>query len=947
MSLRIATSRRALSITPLTLSACLLLLGACADMELESDAPLAIQASAMEDNGASGSGECVDNTTPVTIVPKAAWGGRPARSLRSRHTVRSVVFHHTVQPLVSSLRGSAAVRSAQDYHMDQKNPKWSDIGYHYIIDRTGKIHEGTDATRIGAHVAGHNTGKLGIAFVGNFEDGRYAGEPLGAAQKNAGARLLRHLADKHNIPLAESHVKGHDHYERGRVCPGANVSVQEIIDLAKADRICAPTGGNQPPPPADMQYELPDIPLHPQAQLGYKHLRLTHIEGDNFIVDAVYHQRAGSEKIWTNRANGDRVLNIRGAYGEPDVEQCGDITEKAAQIQPGGSATFDFPESLDVSSSFHIRGQSVSTLPDRVNCNTQYQARVKVEASVDGEEWDVIDPSARTNNSVAVTVNSFNMIEPEGNKANRKVTFRVDAPKGVVSVQYYAEQHRLGSSTKSDDGFVYTYDFQNTGKRLISAWGFDKFGRAIAKMDRFITITDGIDFITPTAGQKYKPDMLLKVAVTDDIRRVVYKVGGKVVGESSDKSNNFQIQHFFADYGRTMVEAIGYDRNGQEYAKTQVTFEVSESGDNFRIATPRGESAYTRSVDFSVESSSPNVARVQYKIDGIHSIGTSSDAASGFAINYNFTDLGRRKVEALGFTEEGDHIETDTLFIVVTEDDGTAPPDGDYDPSQDPNSPESTGIARNDALANRLAVEATKLRDRNGAAPVGTGYCYKFVKAAMHRAGVPQDRGYNASFEDMDAGACDAINARNSANLTMTNSAMCFGRNAAANPSGLFEEFGMQQVIIPVTDALPGDVITYDSRCISSVHGHIEIVDPNGNVCSDFCTPLSRRASITKCTPQIWRVVTEVSGGNQPPTSSTTRVGSSCFFNGQEGTCLRNGSSCGGVQGQSTCSAGQTCCVKGCSVNGAAGQCINTSSCGGTTTSNLCPGPSDVRCCTP
>lgn len=919
------------------------------ELDTNNQVPLTTQTNAIEANAEASSGDCVDASIPVTIVPKAAWGGRPARSLRSSHTVTSVVFHHTVQPLVSSLRGSAAVRSAQSYHMDNKNPKWSDIGYHYIIDRTGKIHQGSDPTRIGAHVAGKNTGKLGIAFVGNFEDGKYAGEPLGAAQKNAGARLLRHLTDKHNIPLATSHVKGHDHYERGRVCPGNNVSVTELVELAKADRICTPNGETPAPLPADeTKYELPDIPLYSEAKIGYNHLRLTHVEGEEFIIDGIYHQRSGGDKVWAKSALGTNIENIQASYGEADVESCADVSSNAARLQPGGVVKFDFPSSLDVDSSFYIRGQSVTSLPDRRDCDSQYQSRAKIEGSIDGQEWDLLNESSRTNVSVRVILDGFEMIEPEGDKANRKVTFRVKAPKGVVSVQYYAEKWRLGTSTKSDDGFVYTYNFQDTGKRLISAWGFDANGRAIAKMERFIIITDGIDFMTPTAGKKYEPEMLLKVVASSDIRRVVYKLKGKIIGESTTKANNFQLEHFFEDYGRTMVEAFGYDRNDQLYAKTQVTFDISESGTNFRIATPRGESAYTKSVDFSMEVSNPDVARVQYIVDGIHSIGTSSDPNDNFSMNYNFTDAGRRKIEAKGFNEQGDHIATDTLFILVTEDNGTAPPDGDYDPSKDPNSPESVGIAHDTVRANRIAIEAAKVRDINGAGVDPSKFmCYRFVKAALHRADVPKEPGYNSSFSNIDVGACNASNRNSSANLTMTNSAMCFGRNAVANPTGLFEEFGMQRVMINVTDALPGDVLSYDSRCIRSEHGHIEAVTVDGRVCSDRCYPLSSRASITRCTPWVFRAVTQVSGGNQPPAMTSTAVGSSCFLNGDEGTCLRNGSSCGGTQGQSTCSAGQQCCVKGCSARSSAGQCVSTSSCGGTSTPNLCPGPSNVQCCTP
>lgn len=44
------------------------------------------------------------------------------------------------------------------------------IGYHYVILRDGQIQKGRKDSEVGAHVAGHNVGSLGICLVGGLND---------------------------------------------------------------------------------------------------------------------------------------------------------------------------------------------------------------------------------------------------------------------------------------------------------------------------------------------------------------------------------------------------------------------------------------------------------------------------------------------------------------------------------------------------------------------------------------------------------------------------------------------------------------------------------------------------------------------------------------------------------------------------------------------------------
>ena len=56
------------------------------------------------------------------------------------------------------------VNEIRRWHVEDRG--WSDIGYHYLIDRDGTVIEGRPLSKIGAHAKGHNTGSVGISLFG-------------------------------------------------------------------------------------------------------------------------------------------------------------------------------------------------------------------------------------------------------------------------------------------------------------------------------------------------------------------------------------------------------------------------------------------------------------------------------------------------------------------------------------------------------------------------------------------------------------------------------------------------------------------------------------------------------------------------------------------------------------------------------------------------------------
>ncbi len=84
-------------------------------------------------------------------------------------SVKKIIIHHTAT--TSNLDDpEAAIRAIYYYHAVSR--KWGDIGYNFIVAPNGKVYEGRagGAKVVGAHAAGYNTGSVGVALLGNYQD---------------------------------------------------------------------------------------------------------------------------------------------------------------------------------------------------------------------------------------------------------------------------------------------------------------------------------------------------------------------------------------------------------------------------------------------------------------------------------------------------------------------------------------------------------------------------------------------------------------------------------------------------------------------------------------------------------------------------------------------------------------------------------------------------------
>ncbi|MEL7672484.1 MAG: N-acetylmuramoyl-L-alanine amidase [Chloroflexota bacterium] len=149
-----------------------------------------------------------------------------------RDVYRTVVVHHSVLYEEDDVM---TMREIQAEHMDKR--RWADVGYHFGVGRSGAVFEGRSLRARGTHVAGYNTGSVGVVFFGNFQEQSPTPEQL-----EAGTRLINWLA----LRLELTHLAGHAEFNDWSECPGANM-IYYLDSLAESAGLARGTGGYQDP----------------------------------------------------------------------------------------------------------------------------------------------------------------------------------------------------------------------------------------------------------------------------------------------------------------------------------------------------------------------------------------------------------------------------------------------------------------------------------------------------------------------------------------------------------------------------------------------------------------------------------------------------------------------------------------------------------------------------
>jgi hypothetical protein len=167
-----------------------------------------------------------------TILPRTKWTRAPELSWRlaPMGKIWRITVHHEGNPEPNYSKSTGEV--IHDLELIRRAHlrvmRAGDIGYHYIIDREGRIWAGRSITFQGAHAGGSaNNGNVGVMLLGNFE----IQEPT-AAQKSALKIFLKYLAEKYKI--GPRHVYTHRELKVTQ-CPGKYLQ-RYMNDLRRADK---------------------------------------------------------------------------------------------------------------------------------------------------------------------------------------------------------------------------------------------------------------------------------------------------------------------------------------------------------------------------------------------------------------------------------------------------------------------------------------------------------------------------------------------------------------------------------------------------------------------------------------------------------------------------------------------------------------------------------------
>ncbi|MDR9827651.1 N-acetylmuramoyl-L-alanine amidase [Vibrio sp. FNV 38] len=94
---------------------------------------------------------------------------------------------------------------------------WSDIGYHWVIERCGALKAGRPLHRTGAHVRGHNHANIGVCLVGGVSEAFEPSNQYTQAQWQTLETLLVTLT--HCYGLSPEAIRGHNEWNHRKACP--------------------------------------------------------------------------------------------------------------------------------------------------------------------------------------------------------------------------------------------------------------------------------------------------------------------------------------------------------------------------------------------------------------------------------------------------------------------------------------------------------------------------------------------------------------------------------------------------------------------------------------------------------------------------------------------------------------------------------------------------------
>lgn len=161
--------------------------------------------------------------------------------------ITHIVVHYSATP-----RGQH--HTVEDIDAWHKARGWKGIGYHYVIYLDGSVHKGRPDNVVGAHVAGHNTGTIGICWIGGVDGDPNKGvDTRTPAQTASLIALIKTLLARYPGAVVTGH---RDMPDASTQCPGFDVKAWWATVMGE------PTSRPRPAP-AGAPVRTPDVTEDP------------------------------------------------------------------------------------------------------------------------------------------------------------------------------------------------------------------------------------------------------------------------------------------------------------------------------------------------------------------------------------------------------------------------------------------------------------------------------------------------------------------------------------------------------------------------------------------------------------------------------------------------------------------------------------------------------------
>jgi N-acetylmuramoyl-L-alanine amidase len=158
----------------------------------------------------------------VHVIPRSQWahGGPKLDRINPMGYVNRITVHHEGSTPVWFTDAASSAKRLESIRNFHQQRGWADIGYHYVIDRGGRIWEGRNIAYQGAHVRDNNENNVGVMLLGNFDQQTPSQPQIGSLHG-----MLKTLERHFRVQSARLYT----HQELNRTeCPGDSLQAHMV-----------------------------------------------------------------------------------------------------------------------------------------------------------------------------------------------------------------------------------------------------------------------------------------------------------------------------------------------------------------------------------------------------------------------------------------------------------------------------------------------------------------------------------------------------------------------------------------------------------------------------------------------------------------------------------------------------------------------------------------------